>query len=385
MCYFAGKWRRREMSRREGNYLVLSRIAVLIPSYNSAKYIIDALESIPCEIPSNILISDDGSSDGTVKAIQQYSREKQQDIELAVHKVNQGLNLNLKYLFDISSMKYKFILILPPDDFLHFWDPRKLMRKLERNNSINLVNNILVFVDEKSTPTGQVYIPPQLSLFGNLALAFALVQNTYTSPGSIIRTGKANFDYLQHDTKFTQDWTIALHLILNGKMNVNKFGFIFYRQHSASISSEASYISTHVEWHRYLLVFINSVEFTKFLNLRSRMWKRMFFKLYDFLSSEYPNCVHQICTKEALREKLGIRKCARKERQKLDCLRLAKLDRFDDKRKRLDKWISKLLKIENQHIVAALVSLKTFGFLAKRVYFVVKQKRLESKSSVNEN
>jgi glycosyltransferase involved in cell wall biosynthesis len=79
-------------------------IAVVLISYNQFKYIVDALEGIRSQTrePDEVVIADDGSSDGTQQLIIEFVHKYQlgDKWKLLLSSVNRGINVNLQNAFD---------------------------------------------------------------------------------------------------------------------------------------------------------------------------------------------------------------------------------------------------------------------------------------------
>lgn len=99
------------------------RVSVVIPTYNSARYIGEALESVFNQtiVPSEVIVVDDGSSDDTRERIRPYSSR------LIYHyQSNQGVSAARN--LGVSEASGEFIAFLDSDDV---WHPRKLELQLE--------------------------------------------------------------------------------------------------------------------------------------------------------------------------------------------------------------------------------------------------------------
>lgn len=105
----------------------LPLISVLIPVYNQAKYLKDALDSVINQTYKNleIIISDDSSADGSDKIIQQYAANDERIIVLR-NTVNKGLCANFNQVFDAATGEY--VAFFSGDDIMY---PEKLEKQLK--------------------------------------------------------------------------------------------------------------------------------------------------------------------------------------------------------------------------------------------------------------
>jgi len=87
-------------------------ISVCIATYNGEKYIKEQLDSIINQLDKNdeIIISDDGSSDNTIKIIESYK-----DGRIVLYK-NSFKNVVLNFEFAIDKSKGDYIFLSDQDD-----------------------------------------------------------------------------------------------------------------------------------------------------------------------------------------------------------------------------------------------------------------------------
>ncbi|MCR5135625.1 MAG: glycosyltransferase family 2 protein, partial [Oscillospiraceae bacterium] len=91
------------------------KVSVLIPVWNQEKLIIRALDSIPDRDDIEILVCDDGSTDGTAAAVQRYMDEHpERTILFNRQPVNRGEGATRNVLLDMASGEY--IASLDADD-----------------------------------------------------------------------------------------------------------------------------------------------------------------------------------------------------------------------------------------------------------------------------
>lgn len=108
------------------------RISVAMTSYNGIKYIGEQLDSILIQLKENdeIVVSDDGSSDGTVELIEKY-REKDKRVRLIKGPGN-GIKKNVENA--IKNTRGEFIFLADQDDI---WAKEKIEHVMK------------IFVDKK--------------------------------------------------------------------------------------------------------------------------------------------------------------------------------------------------------------------------------------------
>lgn len=112
-------------------------VTVLMPAFNAAAYINDAIESILAQsyIYFEFLIIDDGSTDETTDIIQSFSDPR---IRLIIHDRNKGLKYTLNEGIELSSNE--LIARMDADDISHPW-------RIEKQASYMLAHPECALVD----------------------------------------------------------------------------------------------------------------------------------------------------------------------------------------------------------------------------------------------
>lgn len=119
-------------------------VSVIIPCFNSEKWIIETLDSVYGQTYSNIeiIIVDDGSTDNTRNLVNNYGK----DI-VYLHQENKGPSAARN--FGIQNAKGQYVAFLDSDDI---WESHKLLEQvsfLEKNRDVALVFSNVKVVDEK--------------------------------------------------------------------------------------------------------------------------------------------------------------------------------------------------------------------------------------------
>lgn len=103
------------------------QVSVIMPAYNSAQFIAAAIDSVLAQTWPHweLLVIDDGSKDGTLKIIEDYSRQHS-NIKILTNSTNQGTGAARNR--GIEAATGRFIAFLDADDL---WLPAKLEKQLE--------------------------------------------------------------------------------------------------------------------------------------------------------------------------------------------------------------------------------------------------------------
>ena len=133
-------------------------ISVIVCTYNQQDTIGRALDSIlsqKCHLPIEIVIGEDGSTDGTLAVCRRYEQKHPDKIRILANKPNKGFVRN--YFDCLRACRGKYIADCAGDDF---WiDDSKLEKEsliLEHNEKVGIVHTDWLRYDEK---TGQMQPP----------------------------------------------------------------------------------------------------------------------------------------------------------------------------------------------------------------------------------
>ncbi|MBN1102072.1 MAG: glycosyltransferase [Deltaproteobacteria bacterium] len=142
---------REELAGRSGTHLPL--VSILIPAYNHAAFLPEAIESALSqgEIRSEILVIDDGSTDDTLQVIQSFSARGVK----AFSQPNQGEGAACNA--GIRHSRGQYIFWLDADDQLAPEALPKLLSILEANPKAFFAFSDILLMDEHGHPTGKVW------------------------------------------------------------------------------------------------------------------------------------------------------------------------------------------------------------------------------------
>ena len=127
--------------------------SIIIPVYNQELYVGRAIRSaLACKDHSdvNIIVVDDGSTDGSFEIISSFSDQ----IHFLQNESNKGLPYSLNRAIRYSNSKYIFR--LDSDDWLHCRTIDILSFFLDNNNEIDAVASDYFLVDEKQNKLSHI-------------------------------------------------------------------------------------------------------------------------------------------------------------------------------------------------------------------------------------
>ena len=129
----------------------MPKVSIVIPAYNHEKYVRECIQSVLDQTYQDfeIIITDDGSSDGTVNVIKEFDDSR---IQLYTHANNKGVCTAINNC--IQKAVGEYIAVLNSDDA---WEPTKLEKQvkyLDSHPEIGAVFSKVAFIDETGTLIG---------------------------------------------------------------------------------------------------------------------------------------------------------------------------------------------------------------------------------------
>lgn len=138
------------------------RVSIIIPTYNHAQYVVDAIQSVLNQVYDNyeIIVIDDGSQDKTRQVVAQFGNQVRY-----IWQENQGLSAARNT--GIQAANGEFIALLDADDMYEPTFLSKLISELEANPDgdavycgyqfVDASNNPLPHIEKRLVPPDQLY------------------------------------------------------------------------------------------------------------------------------------------------------------------------------------------------------------------------------------
>lgn len=164
----------------------MPKISVIIPTFNSGKYIKEAIESVLRQTYKDleIIVCDDGSTDDTKKVLERYSEK----IRYFFQKNNGPAAARNK---GIEHAKGEFIAFLDADDE---WLPEKLelqINEILKSDSVGLVTCGRYIIYENGN---SIVFQPEINNLSKQSLLKTLVMKNVIGGGSSVLARKACFE-----------------------------------------------------------------------------------------------------------------------------------------------------------------------------------------------
>lgn len=206
-------------------------VAILMSTYNGAKYLKDQLQSIINQSYSNwhLYIRDDGSSDETVEIIKSYAK-KDSRISI-IHDTLGNIGSVRSFFYLLEQVDSNFYMFSDQDDY---WKQDKIQKSIillkqhnHKRKPICVYTNLQIVDDNLEgnelllTKTWQDF--PKLFFTNNLYGCTMLFNNFLKE--------KIKFDQLNYDNIYVHDWWLALVCAIFGEIYYLDEPTILYRQH----------------------------------------------------------------------------------------------------------------------------------------------------------
>ena len=205
-------------------------ISVAMATYNGEKYIKDQLDSIlkQLSMDDEIIVSDDGSSDDTLKIIKDYNDSR--------IKVFQGPKKGVKQNFSnaISKCSGKYIFLSDQDDIWIIDKVNLLLEEFEKNNNTCcIVHDACIFDSKTNKIIENSYFKFRNSKKG---LIHNIIKNSYIGCCMVFKNELKSYVLpIPNNIKMHDQW-IGLIAEKYGEVKFISNALIKYRRHSENVT-----------------------------------------------------------------------------------------------------------------------------------------------------
>ncbi|GJM11778.1 MAG: glycosyl transferase [Pseudohongiella sp.] len=249
-----------------------TKIAVLLSTYNGAKFLDEQLDSVLAQTHQNfvLVVRDDGSSDETVSILQNYAHANPDRVHLVPEDGNNlGASLGFAYLIDYV-LKNKadleidsaYMLFCDQDDI---WFPEKAEKLLECMLATEaadhcdlpvLVHSDLEVVSEENTVIAESLINYQGLEIERNSFPNLLISNLVTGCTALINEPLALKSLPIPKNAIMHDWWLALVATAFGKLVFLDIPLVHYRQHGNNTIGAKEFVKVSASsmslWRRLL-------------------------------------------------------------------------------------------------------------------------------------
>ena len=211
----------------------MKKVSILMPMYNSEKYITESINSILNQGYENIelIIVDDGSTDLSIKIVEKYSDSR---IKLYKNIENKGLPYTRNKLLNLATGEY--IALLDSDDIALENRIKIQVEFLENNKNIDIVgSSAIIFGKYKLEKPSKVIIGVE-NIKCNLMFGNCMLNSTVMMRSSFIKENKL---FYRKECEVCQDYSFFVDAALVGNIENMNISTIKYRTGHENITKKS--------------------------------------------------------------------------------------------------------------------------------------------------
>lgn len=211
-------------------------VNILLTTYNQKKYIGKAIEGILAQKTNflwQLIISDDGSTDGTREICEKYQQKHPDKIRLLAKDKNCGRFRNLAKLMKVANAQY--LAICAGDD--EWIDEKKLQKQVEFLDSHPDYAICYTRYREKNERTGKEIIKPTKKEVGQESETdiHNFLKRWRIASSSMLFRGASFQDFPYHQYKYLEDTHLVYYSMMRGKGKILNFVGTLYRIHDNNV------------------------------------------------------------------------------------------------------------------------------------------------------
>jgi glycosyltransferase involved in cell wall biosynthesis len=233
----------------------MNLVSVVIPSYNHAAYLKQAVESVLAQTYKNfeLIVIDDGSTDASLN----YLRTVKDARFILVEQANAGAHNAINKGLEIA--KGQYLAILNSDDAFH---PERLEICISRiKEGIDLVASWIEIINEKGKVLGVKegwrnmlpwsFAPPKTEIAGIDNFTLNLLMSNFVSTTSNIVFTRRLYNEIggMRNLRFVHDWDFLLRAAKKFRCELIERPLLQYRTHTTNtISSNRAWMLFEICW-----------------------------------------------------------------------------------------------------------------------------------------
>jgi len=212
------------------------KVSVFVPTFNHREFAPAAIESILMQHYPNleIVIGDDGSSDGTQEILLEY-KEKYSDLfQLILSTKNEGISVNCNKILNECTGEY--VAFLAGDDI---WLPGKLLKQvdlMQKNPGASLCVSKVEWFESKTNKTMFIYPRDDFNV-ENMSIIDIAYYIGCTGASMIFRRDAAPKYGFETSLPMVSDWLFFIEVMRNGDVIFINEALARYRRHGESMSN----------------------------------------------------------------------------------------------------------------------------------------------------
>jgi glycosyltransferase involved in cell wall biosynthesis len=212
----------------------MPELSILMPVYNSGRYVIECLKSLQCQTLSSweLIVINDGSSDNSIKLIKEFGLGNK--IKILNNKSRKGIAYSLNR--GIKHARGELVARMDADDLC---EPDRLERQtsiFKSNPSLILCGSNARIIDSNGIVIAKTNMPCSY----HEIQALNLICNCFIHPSVMFRGRWLKNINQPYDESYstTQDWALWNSAIVSGPCLNLQEPLIRYREHPNSVSAK---------------------------------------------------------------------------------------------------------------------------------------------------
>jgi len=236
-------------------------VSVVIPTYNQESFVTETIDSVLAQDYENIeiIITDDGSKDGTAEIIQRYATKYPAKIVPVLSDINTGIAANLNR--GLAKVNGEYVAWLGGDDLML---PEKISKQVkllhQRPDAVGCCHDAEVFVSPSGKVLGvfsELYNGKKGFREGDVGLWFDA--NYSMLPSTVmIRSLEIPGHGFDERLKYLNDWLFDVEVFRKGKCVVINEVLGKYRRHENNVTGSAHAIKIGIEEKMIALAVLDS-------------------------------------------------------------------------------------------------------------------------------
>lgn len=218
---------------------MVKKVSVMLPVYNSVEFIEECLDSILAQDHDNIqiVVSDDGSTDGSVDILKNFAMRFPEKIYLNMNKYNLGITKNCNKALGFCDGEY--ICFFAGDDVMLPTKISKQVALLEADDEASFCYHRVDIFDSLTSKTLEV-TEGRRTVFS----AFDIIERGGLPGANSVMARKSDLPAVGYNEKIpaVSDWLFFIELSLRGKVIFCDEILTRYRKHPGGCSARADYL-----------------------------------------------------------------------------------------------------------------------------------------------
>lgn len=211
----------------------MKKVSILMPMYNSEKYVQESIDSILNQSYENfeLIIVDDGSIDSSLEIVEKYNDSR---IKLYKNIVNKGLPYTRNKLLSLATGEY--IALLDSDDIAL---PNRLQVQvdfLEKNQSVDIVGSSAIIFGKYKIEKASKIITGIEDIKCNLMFGNCMINSTVMMRRSFVENNKLSY---REECVVCQDYSFFVDAALVGNIENMNISTIKYRTGHENITKKS--------------------------------------------------------------------------------------------------------------------------------------------------